>query len=213
MKKKRMEGRNMVEVLHQCNQQGYMCFWRNCEENNILSDIIVAHSVSILMMRTWPFVLIMDRTYKTNKYDMLLLEAVGMTPTRKTFTVTTAFMRNEKFLYFESGTMNRAESEHLLLKAWIATTQGDLDIVFLKIDSLIEGQITKIKTTLEYSRLKEKDNDKSNPIIILTYPENLCRHWVRTSHMLPCSYELLKLYQLYIPLKLEDIHIFWSHSK
>ncbi|KAI5662275.1 hypothetical protein M9H77_21598 [Catharanthus roseus] len=51
----RIEGRNTVEeVLHQCNQRGYRCYWRNCEENNILSDIVVVHSVSILIMRTWP---------------------------------------------------------------------------------------------------------------------------------------------------------------
>ncbi|KAI5664065.1 hypothetical protein M9H77_23388 [Catharanthus roseus] len=167
IKKKRMEGCNTVEE-------------RKCEENNILSDIIVVHLVSILTMRTWPFVLIMDTTYKTNKYNMLLLEAVRMTPTRKTFTVANTFMRNEKAeiykwvlqqlknLYFESLehiTTNRAESEHSLLKAWIATRHDDLDTVFLKINSLIKRQITEIKSILEYSRLKEKDNDESNPII------------------------------------------------
>ncbi|KAI5648379.1 hypothetical protein M9H77_34384 [Catharanthus roseus] len=97
MKKKRMEGCNTVEeVLHQCNQWGYMCYWRNCEENNILSDIVVAHLVSILMMGTKPFVLIMDTTY-----NISLLEAVGMTSTRKTFTVATVFMRNEKAETYE----------------------------------------------------------------------------------------------------------------
>ncbi|KAI5682918.1 hypothetical protein M9H77_04146 [Catharanthus roseus] len=70
-----------------------------------------------------------------------------------------------KFLHFGSETTNRAESEHPLLKAWIATRHGNLDTIFLKIDTLIEGQITEIKTTLEYSRLKEKDNDKSNLVI------------------------------------------------
>ncbi|KAI5678927.1 hypothetical protein M9H77_09877 [Catharanthus roseus] len=78
-----------------------------------------------------------------------------------------------------------------------------------------------------------KDNDKSNPVIaqlcynvshlalriikeeikrasnILADPENLCRHWVRTSYILPCSCELFKRYQIFIPLKLEDFHIFW----
>ncbi|KAI5667453.1 hypothetical protein M9H77_17306 [Catharanthus roseus] len=45
----------------------------------------------------------------------------------------------------------------------------DLDKVFLKINSLIERQIAEIKTTLEQSRLKKKDNDKSNPIIAELY--------------------------------------------
>ncbi|KAI5668678.1 hypothetical protein M9H77_18531 [Catharanthus roseus] len=103
-----------------------------------------------------------------------------------------------------------------IVPVWIATRHEDLDTVFLKIDSLIEGHITEIKTTLEYSRLKEKDNDNSNPIIaqlcynvshlalriikdeikralkILSDPENLCGHWIIMSHMLPCSCKLLK---------------------
>ncbi|KAI5672448.1 hypothetical protein M9H77_12812 [Catharanthus roseus] len=107
------------------------------------------------------------------------------------------------------------------------------DSFFLKIDSLIGGHITEIKTTVEYSRLKEKHNDKNNPIVaqlcynvshlalriikeetkrapkILADPENLCVHWVRTSQMLPCSTSLLRRYQRHIPLKLEDVHIFW----
>ncbi|KAI5677931.1 hypothetical protein M9H77_08881 [Catharanthus roseus] len=202
MTKKRMEGRNTVEVLHQCNQRGYRCYYKNYEENNILCDIV-------------PFVLIMDTTW--HKYNMSLLEAVGMTPTRNTFIVATAFIQNEKaktyqwFFHFGSETTNRAKSGHSLLQAWIVTRHGDLDTVFLKIDSLIEGQITEIKTTIGYARLKEKDNDKSNPVIaqlcynvshlalriikdeikrapkILVDPEDLCRHWVRTSHMPPCS--------------------------
>ncbi|KAI5678796.1 hypothetical protein M9H77_09746 [Catharanthus roseus] len=52
------------------------------------------------------------------------------------------------------------------------------------------GKITEIKTTLEYSRLKERDSDKNNPVIaqlcynikrvpkILVDPENLCKHWL-----------------------------------
>ncbi|KAI5666150.1 hypothetical protein M9H77_16003 [Catharanthus roseus] len=90
-------GRNTVEkVLRLSVEKGYTVFYRNGEDNNILSDIVVAHPTSIAMIRTWPYVLIMDTTYKTNKYNMLLLECVGMTPTGKNFTVATAFMCNEQ---------------------------------------------------------------------------------------------------------------------
>ncbi|KAI5681387.1 hypothetical protein M9H77_02614 [Catharanthus roseus] len=89
------------------------------------------------------------------------------------------------------------------------------------------GQITEIKTTLEYSRLKESNpviaqlyynvshlvvkiikDEKKRAAKILVDLENLCGHWVRTSHMLPYSCELFKRYQMYIPLKLEDVHVF-----
>ncbi|KAI5676814.1 hypothetical protein M9H77_07764 [Catharanthus roseus] len=96
IKKNPVQGRNTVEeILCLSAQRGYMIFYRNREESNVLSDIVVAHPTSIAMIRTWPYVLIVDITYKTNKYHMPLLEAVRMTPTGKNFTVTTTSMCNE----------------------------------------------------------------------------------------------------------------------
>ncbi|KAI5654486.1 hypothetical protein M9H77_31673 [Catharanthus roseus] len=43
IKKNMMQGRNMVEeVLCLSAQRGYTVFYRNCEDNNVLSDIVVA---------------------------------------------------------------------------------------------------------------------------------------------------------------------------
>ncbi|KAI5681744.1 hypothetical protein M9H77_02972 [Catharanthus roseus] len=115
----------------------------------------------------------------------------------------------EIFFAFRVGD-HESGRERTFVVEWVATRHNDLGTIFLKIDYLIDGQTTEIKTTLEYSRLKEKDKDKSNPIIaqmcynvshlalriikeeikraskILVDPENLCGHWVRASHMLPC---------------------------
>ncbi|KAI5660160.1 hypothetical protein M9H77_28953 [Catharanthus roseus] len=61
-------GKNTVKkVLCLSAQRGYTVFYRNREESNILSDIVVAHPTSIAMIRMLPHVLIMDTTYKTNK--------------------------------------------------------------------------------------------------------------------------------------------------
>ncbi|KAI5672896.1 hypothetical protein M9H77_13260 [Catharanthus roseus] len=68
IKKNRMKGRNTVEeVLCLSAERGYTVFYRNREESNIFSDIVIAHPTSIAMIRTWPYVLIMDTTYKMNK--------------------------------------------------------------------------------------------------------------------------------------------------
>ncbi|KAI5660002.1 hypothetical protein M9H77_28795 [Catharanthus roseus] len=97
IKRNRMQGRNTVEeVLCLSAQKGYTVSHRNCEESNILSDIVLVHATSIAMIKTWSYVLIMDTTYKTNKYNMPLLEAIWMTPTGKNFTVAPAFMCNEQ---------------------------------------------------------------------------------------------------------------------
>ncbi|KAI5675668.1 hypothetical protein M9H77_06618 [Catharanthus roseus] len=68
IKKNRMQKQNMVEeVLCLSAKRDYTIFYRNCKDSNVLSDIVVAHPTSIEMLRTWPYVLIMDTTYKTNK--------------------------------------------------------------------------------------------------------------------------------------------------
>ncbi|KAI5648163.1 hypothetical protein M9H77_34168 [Catharanthus roseus] len=97
IKKNRMQGRNTVEeVLCLSAQRGYTVFYKNREGSNVFSDIVVVHPTSIAMIRTWPYVLIMDTTYKTNNYNIPLLEAIGMTLTGKNFTVATTFMCNEQ---------------------------------------------------------------------------------------------------------------------
>ncbi|KAI5667515.1 hypothetical protein M9H77_17368 [Catharanthus roseus] len=209
-------------------------FYRNYEESNVLSDIAVAHPTSIAMMRE-----------------------------RKNFTVATAFMCNEqattyrwvlqqikhlyiisdmetgpgsilnKVLHFGVETTNRAESEHSVLKLWLSTCHGDLDTVFLNIDSLIEGQIAEIKYSLEISKLKERFTAKSNAILknrsnkishlalkkiwleikkahkIVENPESNCLHYLRKSHGVPCACELIHRSQYLIPIQLEDVYIFW----
>ncbi|KAI5683263.1 hypothetical protein M9H77_04491 [Catharanthus roseus] len=48
-----MQGRNTVEeVLRLSAERGYTVFYRNGEDNNVLSDIVLAHSTSIAMLRT-----------------------------------------------------------------------------------------------------------------------------------------------------------------
>ncbi|KAI5663947.1 hypothetical protein M9H77_23270 [Catharanthus roseus] len=142
-------------------------------------------------MRTWPYVLIMDTTYKINK------------------------VWTSKVLHFGIETTNRIKSEHSVLKLWHSTCHGNLDTVFLNIDSVIEGQIAEIKSSFEYSMLKEKYNAKSNPILknisnnishlalkkiwveikrapeIIDDPINKCRHYLRISHGLLCLCELI----------------------
>ncbi|KAI5673121.1 hypothetical protein M9H77_13485 [Catharanthus roseus] len=89
-------------------------------------------------------------------------------------------------LHFGVETTNCAESEHSVLKLRLSTCHGDLDTVYLNIDSVIESQIAEIKSSLEISKLKEKK-----------------------SHRLHCSCELFARYQHVLPLHPEDVCIFW----
>ncbi|XP_028057844.1 PKS-NRPS hybrid synthetase CHGG_01239-like [Camellia sinensis] len=61
-----------------------------------VTDLFWAHPVSLDLLRTFPRVLIMDCTYKTNRYRLPLLEIVGVTSTHMTFSVTIAYLQTER---------------------------------------------------------------------------------------------------------------------
>ncbi|KAI5680704.1 hypothetical protein M9H77_01931 [Catharanthus roseus] len=74
IKRNRMQGRNTVEeVLRLSAEKGYTVFYRNSEDNNVLNDIVVAHSTSIA---TWPYVLKWIRRIKRTVNSQNIFKSV-----------------------------------------------------------------------------------------------------------------------------------------
>ncbi|XP_028103952.1 uncharacterized protein LOC114303000 [Camellia sinensis] len=68
-----------------------------CEEGSmIVTDLFWANPVSLDLLCIFPRVLIMDCTYKTNRYRLPLLEIVGVTSTHMTFSVAVAYLQIER---------------------------------------------------------------------------------------------------------------------
>nr|KAJ0215267.1 hypothetical protein LSAT_V11C300112960 [Lactuca sativa] len=61
--------------------------------NNISNEL---ENLFFIYGKQIPHVLIIDATYKTNKYAMPFVEIVGVTSTNKTFNIAFAFITNEK---------------------------------------------------------------------------------------------------------------------
>jgi hypothetical protein len=76
----------MQYLVTELEKNIYVYFARaNCDDIT-LEDMFFAHPESINLFNTFPTVLIMDSTYKTNLYRMLLFEIVGgVTSTNKTY--------------------------------------------------------------------------------------------------------------------------------
>nr|KJB48305.1 hypothetical protein B456_008G062800 [Gossypium raimondii] len=73
-------------------------FFTEFSVNNIsneLENLFFIHPRPLDIWRAFPHVLIVDATYKTNKYD-LPFQIVGVTSTNKTFSIAFAFIINEK---------------------------------------------------------------------------------------------------------------------
>ncbi|TYG40109.1 hypothetical protein ES288_D12G066900v1 [Gossypium darwinii] len=64
--------------------------------SNELENLFFIHPRSLDIWRAFPHVLIVDATYKTNKYDLPFVQIVGVTSTNKTFSIAFAFIINEK---------------------------------------------------------------------------------------------------------------------
>ncbi|XP_070665642.1 PKS-NRPS hybrid synthetase cheA-like [Malus domestica] len=83
----------MQQLLHKLSEHKYVEWHISCGDTVI--DLLWAHPISIEILRAFPHVLIMDCTYKTNRYRFPLLQIVGVTSTNMTFSVA--------FVYIEAG--------------------------------------------------------------------------------------------------------------
>ncbi|XP_050915675.1 uncharacterized protein LOC127130752 [Lathyrus oleraceus] len=70
--------------------------YQACDDELAARDIFWTHPNFIKLFNTFFTVLIIDSTYKTNKYKFILLEIIGVTATEKTYSVEFAFFESEK---------------------------------------------------------------------------------------------------------------------
>jgi histone-lysine N-methyltransferase SETD2 len=85
----------MQQLLGKLCEHNYIEWHRSCAITDRVKDLFFAHPISIEILRAFPQVLIMDCTYKTNRYRLPLLEIVGVTSTNLTFSVALAYLEGE----------------------------------------------------------------------------------------------------------------------
>ncbi|XP_057453050.1 uncharacterized protein LOC130744891 [Lotus japonicus] len=70
---------------------------RQAEEGSIVvRSLLWAYLASTQFFNQFPTIVLIDRTYKTNKYKIHFLEMVGMTSIDMTFTIAFAYLSNER---------------------------------------------------------------------------------------------------------------------
>ena len=83
-------------LISKLEKHQYVYFTRANSEETTLEDLFFVHPESIDMLNTFPTVLVMDSTYKTNTYRMPLFEIVGVTSTKMMYSVAFAFLSFEQ---------------------------------------------------------------------------------------------------------------------
>ena len=77
-------------------RDNYIHWHRYHESSQVVSDIFWTHPDSLKLLNAFSNVLLMDSTYKTNKYRLPLLEIVGDTSTCLTFSAGFVLMSTER---------------------------------------------------------------------------------------------------------------------
>ena len=86
----------LQQLMFNLNKHDYILWHRSHGESNELQDLFFAHPCSLDLLRAFPHILLMDTTYKTNRFNMPLFEIIGVTSTDLTFSVAFVFIQFEK---------------------------------------------------------------------------------------------------------------------
>ncbi|WOH13020.1 hypothetical protein DCAR_0832529 [Daucus carota subsp. sativus] len=101
LRKEEMGDRSVTQqLLSYLNKESYFFSYR-ASPTDVVTDLFFANKKAVQLLHQFYYVLIMDCTYKTNKYKMPLLQIVGCVPTGKNFVVGLAFLQDEKKDSFE----------------------------------------------------------------------------------------------------------------
>ncbi|XP_021760652.1 protein FAR1-RELATED SEQUENCE 5-like [Chenopodium quinoa] len=92
------EGRDVAhQFVHLANEYKYVT-WINVDPDTCaITHAFLAHPEMANMLRTYPHVIGMDSTYKTNRYNMPFFELVGVTPTNQNFLIGYAILKSETY--------------------------------------------------------------------------------------------------------------------
>ncbi|XP_074306375.1 PKS-NRPS hybrid synthetase cheA-like [Silene latifolia] len=82
-------------MLHLGNESNYLSEYVVEGEEKVLTHVWFAHPEGLEILKAWPDVILMDSTYKTNKYDLILVQCVGVTPVGKSFLIGYALIKRE----------------------------------------------------------------------------------------------------------------------
>lgn len=93
MRGPRSEKQQLLKLLV---DEDYVSRYRVCKYKVTAQDIFWSHPNFMKLFNTFPSMLIIDSTYKTNKYRLPLLEISCITSTKMTYSVGFSFLESKK---------------------------------------------------------------------------------------------------------------------
>jgi hypothetical protein len=91
-----LNGRSSIQALFESLQQWRFVYAVQTDSTGSITALFFAHPKAVELCNQFSSVFIMDCTYKTNQFEMPLLNIVGITSTFKTFNAGFVFLSEEK---------------------------------------------------------------------------------------------------------------------
>ncbi|XP_074293316.1 protein FAR1-RELATED SEQUENCE 6-like [Silene latifolia] len=96
IRKEARGGRNTAQQMLALVVEAKYVHWHEINsEPKELTHIFMAHPDSVKLFQAYPYVVIMDSTYKTNTYKNPLIEMIGVTPTGSSFLIACSMIPTE----------------------------------------------------------------------------------------------------------------------
>jgi hypothetical protein len=96
-----LQGISPIMHLNQSLTKSDFTTTTKVNDNGKLQGIFFCRSRSVELLSSYHYILLLDCTYKTNKYKMPLLHIAGVTGANKTFTVAFCFIAEETQSFYE----------------------------------------------------------------------------------------------------------------
>lgn len=95
-KRDQKRGQSTIQAL--ANELEAEGFWSRIrfDDDGRVTAVLFAHPDSLAYLKSYPDILILDCTYKTNKYKMPLLDIVGVDACQRSFCIAFAFLSGEE---------------------------------------------------------------------------------------------------------------------
>jgi hypothetical protein len=85
----------MAALITALNSNGYW-YQIHLGDNDRIYSILLSNIASLELVKRYPRIVIMDCTYKTNKYNLPLLHIIGVDACSNSFSIAYAFLNNEQ---------------------------------------------------------------------------------------------------------------------
>jgi len=86
----------LQQLMMLLERDQYIHWSRSHQYSEVVSDIFWTHPDLVKLLNAFSIILLMDSTYKTNKYRLPLLEIVGVTSTELTFSTAFVLLSTER---------------------------------------------------------------------------------------------------------------------